>query len=64
MKGKTAEAFAPHKAILAEAGTELQAIKDALNIMSNGGPALDPLDVAGHIAPGSPDPALDQQGMK
>lgn len=43
MKAKTASAFAPHKAILAEASSELQAIEDALNLMSNGGPALDPL---------------------
>ena len=42
-KTHTAEAFAPHRAILTEASTELQAIKDALNLMSNGGPPLDPL---------------------
>lgn len=40
MKAKTASAFAPHKAILAEATSELQAIEDALNLMSNGGPPL------------------------
>jgi hypothetical protein len=43
LKAKTASAFAPHKAILAEATSELQAIEDALNMMSNGGPSLDPL---------------------
>jgi hypothetical protein len=53
IKSKTTDAFAPHKAILAEAGTELQAIKDALNLMSNGGPSLDPLHDAGPTAPGS-----------
>ena len=54
MKSKTNSAFAPHHAILAEANTELQAIEDALNLMSNGGPALDPLDVAAPTAPDSP----------
>lgn len=44
---KTAEAFSPHKAILNEARTELDAVKDALNLMSNGGPPLDaPLEVS------------------
>jgi hypothetical protein len=43
MKAKTASAFAPHKAILAEASSELKAIEDALNLMSNGGPSLNPL---------------------
>jgi hypothetical protein len=46
IKAKTVEAFSPHKAILAEARTELDAVKDALNLMSNGGPALDPLQDA------------------
>ncbi len=40
IKAKTTEAFAPHKAVLAEARTELDAVKDALNLMSNGGPPL------------------------
>jgi hypothetical protein len=40
IKARTTDAFAPHKAILAEASTELQAVKDALNVMSNGGPPL------------------------
>ena len=40
IKAKTVEAFSPHKAILAEARTELDAVKDALNLMSNGGPPL------------------------
>lgn len=44
---KTVEAFSLHKAILADARTELDAVKDALNLMSNGGPALDtPLEVS------------------
>lgn len=47
---KTADSFAPHKAILAEANTELQAITDALNLMSNGGP---PLEDAEPTAPAS-----------
>jgi hypothetical protein len=46
IKARTAEAFSPHKALLAEAKTELDAVKDALNLMSNGGPALDPLQDA------------------
>ena len=46
IKAKTMEAFSPHKALLAEAKTELDAVKDALNLMSNGGPALDPLQDA------------------
>lgn len=46
IKTKTVEAFAPHKSLLAEARTELDAVKDALNLMSNGGPALDPLQDA------------------
>ena len=41
IKAKTAEAFSPHKAVLAEAKTELDAVKDALNLLSNGGPELD-----------------------
>ena len=53
MKAKTASAFAPHKAILAEASSELKAIEDALNLMSNGGPALDPLSDAEHTEKGS-----------
>jgi hypothetical protein len=40
MKAKTASAFAPHKAILAEASSELKAIEDALSLMTNGGPPL------------------------
>lgn len=52
MKAKTATAFAPHKAILAEASSELQAIEDALNLMSNGGPALDPLPASGDTEQG------------
>ncbi len=44
IKAKTVEAFSPHKAILAEARTELDAVKDALTPMSNGGPALDDED--------------------
>lgn len=56
MRAATREAFAPHKAILAEAQSELSAIKDALNIMSNGGP---PLTDAESTSPESPavDPA-------
>jgi hypothetical protein len=50
IKAETADAFAPHKAILAEASTELQAVKDALSLMSNGGP---PLTAAEPIVPGS-----------
>jgi hypothetical protein len=46
IKAKTTEAFAPHKSLLAEARTELDAIKDALTPMSNGGPPLDPLQDA------------------
>ena len=47
IKAKTEEAFSPHKAVLAEAREELDAVKDALNLMSNGGPALnDPLQGA------------------
>ena len=52
MKAKTVSAFAPHKAILAEASSELQAIEDALNIMTNGGPALDPLPASGDTEQG------------
>ena len=52
MKAKTANAFAPHKAILAEATSELQAIEDALNLMTNGGPALDPLPASGDTEQG------------
>jgi hypothetical protein len=40
MKAETVAAFAPHKAIL-------QDVKDALNLMTNGGPALDPLPGSG-----------------
>jgi hypothetical protein len=41
IKAKTVEAFSPHKSLLSEARTELDAVKDALNLMSNGGPPLD-----------------------
>ena len=58
MQMKTTEAFAPHKAILAEATSELKAIEDALNLMSNGGPALDPLDESAASAPSSAPPPL------
>jgi hypothetical protein len=40
IKAETVAAFAPHKAILGEAKGELQQIKDALNLMTNGGPPL------------------------
>jgi hypothetical protein len=53
MKAETAAAFAPHKAILGEAKNELQQIKEALNLMSNGGPALDPLPASGGTEQGS-----------
>jgi hypothetical protein len=52
MKAKTASAFAPHKAILAEASSELQAIEDALSLVSNGGPSLDPLPASGDTEQG------------
>lgn len=45
------EAFAPHKALLAESKTELQAVKDALNLLSNGGPPLDDAESSEHVAP-------------
>lgn len=41
------EAFAPHLAAIAETKTELDGIKTALDLMSNGGPALDPLPESG-----------------
>jgi hypothetical protein len=41
IKRQKDEAFAPHREVLAESRTELQAVKDALNLMSNGGPPLD-----------------------
>jgi hypothetical protein len=53
MKAKTVSAFAPHKAILAEASSELKAIEDALNLMSNGGPVLDPLPESASTESGS-----------
>lgn len=53
IKSETADAFAPHKAIMAEAKVEIKAVKDALNLMSNGGPPLDPLDVVAPSEPGS-----------
>lgn len=40
LKAKTFQAFAPHKAILDQASTELDAVENALNMMSNGGPPL------------------------
>jgi hypothetical protein len=53
MKAKTANAFAPHHAILADANSELKAIEEALNLMSNGGPSLDPLHDAEPTVKGS-----------
>ncbi len=38
IKAETTAAFAPHKEILSEVSAELQSVKDALKIMSNGGP--------------------------
>ena len=64
MQMKTTEAFAPHKAILAEATTELKAIEDALNLMSNGGPALDPLSESAASAPNSAPPPLPSSDPK
>lgn len=43
LKAETVSAFAPHKEILAESRNELGQIRDALKLMSNGGPSLDPL---------------------
>lgn len=50
-----------HKALLSEARTELDAVKDALNLISNGGPALNgPLESSqdaepsGQVASGEP----------
>lgn len=51
IKAKTTGAFAGHKAILDEAGTELQAIEDALNLMSNGGPPLSDAANTAHDLP-------------
>jgi hypothetical protein len=52
IRSKVVEAFSPHKAVLAEARTELDAVKDALNLMSNGGPALDdPLEFSQDAEP-------------
>lgn len=48
------EAFAPHKALLAESRVELDAVKDALNHMSNGGPPLNPLEDVESSAPAEP----------
>jgi hypothetical protein len=50
IKAKTVEAFSPHKAILAEARTELDAVKDALNLMSNGGPPLQDAEPSEQVA--------------
>lgn len=50
MKAKTESAFAPHRAILAEAHGELKAIEEALGLMTNGGP---PLSDVGNTAPAS-----------
>lgn len=53
LDSQTESAFAPHFAAIAETKTELVGIAEALNIMSNGGPALDPLPGSGHVAVGS-----------
>jgi hypothetical protein len=53
IKAETVAAFAPHKAILSEGRNELKQIKDALGLMSNGGPALDPLSASENTEPGS-----------
>jgi hypothetical protein len=52
-------AFAPHFAAIADTKTELAGIADALNIMSNGGPPLDPLPGSEPAAVGS-NPASTQ----
>ena len=54
-------AFAPHFSALADTKIELAGIADALNLMSNGGPALDPLPGSAPVAPASnpePNPPL------
>ena len=53
MEKQKAAAFAPHFEAISETKTELDGIADALNIMSNGGPALDPLHVSAPVAPSS-----------
>jgi hypothetical protein len=50
------EAFAPHFSAIADTKIELAGIADALNLMSNGGPALDPLPVSAPVAPTSGGP--------
>ena len=58
LKAQTEEAFSPHKAVIAEAKTEVQAIKDSLNLMSNGGPALDDAEPIESADPVSKYPVL------
>ncbi len=41
LEAKTDQAFAPHEAIADQAATQLDEIEAAVNILSNGGPALD-----------------------
>ena len=40
---KATSAFAPHNDLLDQANSELDRVSDALNLLGNGGPALDPL---------------------
>ncbi len=48
---KKVQAFAPHFSAIADTKSELAAIGSALDIFSNGGPALDPLPVSVVAAP-------------
>lgn len=56
-------AFAPHFAAIADTKTELDGIADALNIMSNGGPALDPLHGSGSAVADSNPASMQVPGM-
>lgn len=50
LKAKTTQAFGAHKAVLDAAHSELDQVENALNLMSNGGPALDPLPESAPVA--------------
>lgn len=50
IKRKKDEATAPHKEAISGVVSELEGLKGALDILSNGGPLLDPLSESGPVA--------------
>lgn len=53
---KREAAVAPHKEAIAGIYSEFDGLKQAMDLLSNGGPSLDPLPVSAPVLPVSPPP--------